>query len=270
MKLERVSILVRKELLELRRSPATLAPAAIMSAAALAVAFCITIVIPAITGDRLSADRDLLGPVERALDHVPAMRDLPREAATQSFFFQQFLVLFILVPVSGAMSLAAHSVVGEKQGRSLEPLLATPITTLELLLGKVVASLLPALAVEALALAVYFVGIWSLAAPGVLGVLASARTLLIVVVLGPLAALVALQLAVMVSSRVNDPRGAQQIGVVVILPVIGVLVAQITGLLWLTTELILLVSVLLLAGWGGLMAVAVRLFARETILTRWK
>ena len=45
-------------------------------------------------------------------------------------------------------------------------------------------------------------------------------------VLGPLAALAALQLAVCVSSRVNDARSAQQIGALIILPISGLLIAQ--------------------------------------------
>ena len=64
------------------------------------------------------------------------------------FLFQQFLILFLLTPVTGAMSLAAHAVVGEKQNRTLEPLLATPITTLELLVAKVLGALLPALGIS--------------------------------------------------------------------------------------------------------------------------
>ena len=63
------------------------------------------------------------------------------------------------------MSVAAYSVVGEKQARTLEPLLATPITTFELLSAKVLASLLPALALTALMFAVYVLGIAVLGKP---------------------------------------------------------------------------------------------------------
>ena len=59
----------------------------------------------------------------------------------QLFLFQQFLMLFLLTPITGAMALAAHAIVGEKQARTLEPLLATPITTFELLAAKVLGAL---------------------------------------------------------------------------------------------------------------------------------
>jgi hypothetical protein len=92
----------------------------------------------------------------------------------------------------------------------------------------------------------------------------------VALLVGPLAALVALQLAVMTSFRVNDPRTAQQLGVLVILPLVGVFVAQFAGLFWLTTPLILLVAAALFVLWLGLVAASVVLFDRERILTRWK
>jgi ABC-2 type transport system permease protein len=91
-----------------------------------------------------------------------------------------------------------------------------------------------------------------------------------VFVLGPLAALAALQLAVCVSSRVNDARTAQQIGVLVILPVSGLLIGQLFGSLQLTGQLILMIAAASLVINAGLMWLGIVLFDRETILTRWK
>ena len=95
------------------------------------------------------------------------------------------------------------------------------------------------------------------------------RTLLLTVDIAPLAALVSLQFAVIVSSRVNDPRTAQQFGVLIILPLTAVLVAQFSGSLSLTNGAIVLVGLVLLSAWILLLAISVVLFQRETILTRW-
>jgi ABC-2 type transport system permease protein len=168
------------------------------------------------------------------------------------------------------MALASHSVIGEKQSRALEPLLATPVTTTELLLSKVLAAALPALALEVIAFALYLAGIRLLAAPGVFGVLVSPRTFLVVLLLGPLATLIALQLAVIASSRAGDPRTAQQIGTIVILPIVGILVAQGIGLFWLTVPVILIAAGALFAAWVVLLLFGAAVFDRERILTRWK
>ena len=58
---------------------------------------------------------------------IGAPADLSDDARVQLFLFQQFLLVFLLMPITGAMSLASHAVIGEKQARTLEPLLATPL-----------------------------------------------------------------------------------------------------------------------------------------------
>jgi ABC-2 type transport system permease protein len=62
----------------------------------------------------------------------------------QVFMVSQFMMMFMLIPVAIPVTMAAYSVVGEKTTRSLEPLLATPITTAELLIGKCLAPVIPA------------------------------------------------------------------------------------------------------------------------------
>ena len=66
--------------------------------------------------------------------------------------------------------------------------------------------------------------------------------LAIVFLVGPLASLLSLQLAVCVSSRVNDARSAQQIGALVILPIAGLLIAQVAGVVVLTAWLALAIA----------------------------
>ena len=73
-----------------------------------------------------------------------------------------------------------------------------------------------------------------------------------------------------ISSRVNDPRTAQQFGVLIIIPLTAVLIAQFTGSLWLSTAMLLAGGAGLLGAWVLLTAASVVLFDRETILTRWK
>jgi ABC-2 type transport system permease protein len=149
-------------------------------------------------------------------------------------------------------------------------LLATPITTLELLAGKVLGALIPALGLSAATYIFYIVIAALFAEPGVYRVLLTPRSLAVVFGLGPLASLAALQLAVCVSSRVNDARSAQQIGALVILPIGALLVAQVVGTLVLSIPVVLAIAAGLLALNVVVMAIAVALFDRESILTRWR
>ncbi len=235
-----------------------------------ALPFFVAIVGPRLSGHALSADTDLLRSVTSASSELPGVYQLSDEGAVQAFIFSRFLVMTLLVPVTGAITFAGHSLVGEKLGRSLEPLLATPITTAELMLAKVIGALLPSLAIMALTVGVYLTGVGIFAEPGVLRTLLSPKTALLVLSLGPLTSAVALQVGVIVSARVNDPRTAQQFGALFILPLTGLFMAQMSGAFVLSLGLGLLISLGLVIVWVLLLLFGIAIFQRETILTRWK
>ena len=265
----RILALLDKDLADLRQNPSLFVPAALTGIFSILLPFIIAIVIPAVTGERLSDSSDFELVVE-TYNNQPALRELEPEAVIQAWIFQHFLVLLVLTPIAGAMSVAAYSIIGEKQARTLEPLLATPITTFELLAAKVLGAFVPALMLSLACFCLYVGGVLAFAEPGTYRALFTASSLGVVFLLGPLSSLVALELAVCVSSRVNDARSAQQIGALVILPVAGLLVVQLTGSLVLTVPLIIAISLILFGVSAALMLLGIKLFDREAILTRWK
>ena len=134
----------------------------------------------------------------------------------------QFMLLFMLIPVAIPGVIAAYSIVGEKTTRSLEPLLATPITTIELLVGKCLAAVIPAIITTYGAYAIFTLGASILVTNRrLLSAFFEPRWLIAILVVGPLLAILATTFALMVSSRVNDPRVAEQISMVIIIPVLG-------------------------------------------------
>ena len=211
------------------------------------------------------------------------MQDIPVEMDTfcppelegdecfQVYMVSQFMIMFMILPLAIPASIASYSVVGEKKARSLEPLLATPIKTIELLAGKGLSALLPAVLATYLAFAVFVVGT-RLLIPNDLffSAVVDARWLLAVIVVGPLLALMAVSFSVMVSSRVNEPRVAEQISMIMILPLMAILFAQIAGLFVIDSRLVIVFAVLLVVLDAILAYMAVRVFQREAILTRWK
>jgi ABC-2 type transport system permease protein len=261
--------LLRKELADERQNLSLFVPSLIVAVVAILLPVFVAIIVPSATGERLSDSSDFEIAIELYRSQ-PGTRALDPEAAIQAYLFQFFAVMLVLIPVTSSMSLAAYSVVGEKQARTLEPLLVTPITTFELLGAKVLGAFIPSIALTAVSYIVYVLVTIIFARSGVAGILLGARSIGTVFVLGPLAALAALQMAVCVSSRVNDARTAQQIGVLVILPIPGLLVGQLFGALTLSVPVIAMIALGLLVINAGLMRLAIALFDRETILTRWK
>jgi ABC-2 type transport system permease protein len=187
-----------------------------------------------------------------------------------AFAVQQFLAFFLLMPAYIPLAIATYSIIGEKQARSLEPVLAAPIRTSELLAGKALAALLPGVAAGWLTYVVFITLASVVYGPHLFLVVSDPSWLAGVFVLGPAVGLISVVAGVIVGARVNDPRVAQQIGGVVIVPIIAVTLLQATGTLLVgASGYLLLAAIVTVIGLAGL-RLGVRLFEREAILTRWK
>jgi ABC-2 type transport system permease protein len=200
----------------------------------------------------------------------PEWASFSRAELAGAFTVQQFLAFFLLMPAYIPLSIATFSIIGEKQARSLEPVLAAPIRTVELLAGKAIAALVPGVAAGWMTYLV-FVSLATLVyGPHLIGVVTDPSWLAGVLLLGPAVGLLSVVAGVIVSSRVNDPRVAQQIGGVVIVPIIAVTLLQATGTLLVgASGYLVLTAIVLVVSLVGL-RIGVALFDREAILTRWR
>jgi ABC-2 type transport system permease protein len=189
----------------------------------------------------------------------------------QVFIVSQFMIMFMIIPLAIPASISSYSIVGEKVNRSLEPLLATPITTAELLIGKSLAAIIPALAATWIGFSIFILGSWIIISnPDIIASFLDGRWLIAIFIIGPLMALSAVSFSIIVSSRVNDPRIAEQVSMIIILPVLAAFFGQMSGIITLNINF-MLVSVLLLGLVDAVLVfLSVRLFQRETIITRWK
>ncbi len=266
----RVFAIARKDARELLRNPGAIVPAILMVLGSLFPAFLVIVIVPRLTGRRLDESAEFAEQAANAVGMMPELAQLSGEALIQAFVFQQFSLLLLLVPIVSATALATHTVIGEKQSRALEPLLATPISTLELLAAKVMTPFLIALALTWAAVGLYLAGAIAFGEPGVWRAVVGVRFLIMFALLGPLAELASLLVSVMVSSRAADPRSAQQLTALLILPVTAVFIAQLMGVLIVGPGALLLGSLGCAVLNAVLLWMGVRVFQRESILTRWK
>ena len=200
----------------------------------------------------------------------PDWASLTSRELTGAFTVQQFLPYFLLMPAYVPLAIATFSIIGEKQSRSLEAVLATPIRTEELLAGKSIASLAPGAATGWLTYAVFVVLASVAYGPALFRIVTDGSWLVGVFLLGPAIGLTSTVAGVIVSSRVSDPRVGQQIGGVIIVPLVAVGILQATGTILVGAEgYLVLAAIVLVVGLVGLRIGAV-LFGREQILTQWK
>jgi len=184
---------------------------------------------------------------------------------------QQFSLMLLMLPQLLPAVLAAQSVVGEKMRRTLEPLLATPISTTELLAGKIMGAVLPALIATWGAALIFAIGTVRIGVtPAVAAAILRPGWVLAILISSPLLSVIAVGLAVLISARVSDPRAAQQLSALLVLPLVGALAGQSMGLLGSSMTFGIGLDLVLAPLAVGVLALAVRVFEREAILTRWK
>ena len=185
-------------------------------------------------------------------------------------YLNAFLFFFMIYTGALPASIASYSMVGEKVERSLEPLLATPATDTEILLGKGLAALLPPLAAMWAGM-ITLMALCDAFTHGTLGYLYFPNWMAAVTVLGaaPLLALLAVQYAVLCSARVTEVRTAQQLGALAAIPGAVLYISLVAGVFSLSfTSLAVICGVLAVAD-VGLFLAARATFHREEILTRW-
>lgn len=188
----------------------------------------------------------------------------------QVYFLSLFMFMFMIIPVAIPVTIAAYSIVGEKTTHSLEPLLATPITTSELLVGKALAAMTPAILATWASYIIFLIGTRLLVSDAVFNQILDPMWMLAVFIVGPLLALMSVCASLMISSRASEPRVAEQLSALILLPLILLVIGQSLGLILIDRQVILLMALIVAALDLVLVIITVQLFERETILTRWK
>ncbi len=255
-------IILQKEWLELR-SERTLWMTILIPPVLLTILPVITVYLIGVTPDEDTAQ---LG----AVIADPSLAGLSEMEVGQAVMGKQFGFMFLLMPLLVPSVIASYSIVGEKMRRTLEPLLAAPVKTWELLLGKCLASLVPALIISWGAALIFVLTLRLVVlSDQVYQVILGGGWWVLLLLGSPSLALLMVAATVAISGRVNDPRTAQQVAAVVVVPILALFVAQLLGVVILTPLLAFIASVALAFLAALAFAGAIALFDRENILTRW-
>lgn len=180
-----------------------------------------------------------------------------------------FAPLFLIIPMMVASVIAADSFVGERERKTLEALLHTPLNDGQLLFGKLMAPWLAAQAVSLLSFLIYSVAVNAVSYP-VIGRIFFPNGLWFILVLWvvPAAAGLGLGVTVLLSSRVNTFQEAYQAGGLVVVPIVGLVLAQVSGVVFLSTGLAFGLGLLLWLLDAAILALGRGTFNREDLLTR--
>jgi ABC-type multidrug transport system permease subunit len=177
--------------------------------------------------------------------------------------------MFLIMPLMVSSVLAADSFAGEKERKTLEALLYTPTTDRELFTAKLLGAWSAANAVALFSFVVYAImanvagwkSIQHIFFPNWMW-------MALVVWVTPAVAGLGLVVMVFVSARAQGFQDAYQTGGLVVLPVLALMIGQISGVMYFSLDLVLIVGLVIWLIDAGLLWFASKSFRRGELMTK--
>ncbi|MCR2784298.1 MULTISPECIES: ABC transporter permease subunit [unclassified Microbacterium] len=264
----RVWAVIRKDWLEISRDKQVIAPLVIIP-----LLFAAVIPSAVLLLGNTSVPTSTIGGLQSFIGNLPPGIVPAGFSAEQTVAYAVIVYFmapfFLLIPVMIASITASSSLVGEKERRTIEGLLYSPLSTRELVLAKVLGSVIPAVVLTWVAFLLYATIVNTLGAPMMGGVFFPTWTwAVIVVILVPLVGFLATSLIVAVSAHSSTMQGAQGTAMFVVLPILALVIGQSTGLMLFDVTVALITAAVLLVVDVVAFVLVVARFDRERIVTR--
>lgn len=168
--------------------------------------------------------------------------------AIQDVIFNSVLpIFFLMIPIMTASVMAASSFIGEKEKRTLETLLYSPLSIREIFQAKVYASFLVSMVVTYLSFVLMLVVVeLELFLIGGVTILPGISWIAVLFLVVPAITLISITLIVKGSAKSKSMEEAQQKSVFLILPLVALMIGQFTGFLLISAWMVFVVGAVLL------------------------
>lgn len=272
MRLNRVMLVFKKDWLEIKRNREVLLPIIIIP-----LLFSIGIPLIIIVGTMVApespssmADLESLARSLPEHERNKVLQMTVQQAAVYIITLYMFAPFFLIIPVMASSVIASDSFAGEKERRTIEALLATPISDSELFLGKVLVSFIPSFMVTIISFITYsiLVDVLSFSIFNGRLLLPNLIWIMLIFCLSPAIAFTSICLTVLVSARVKGFREAQQISGLLLLPIMVLMFGQISGVVMFGPIVIGVLTVFFTLIDYVILRLSVRAFRREEVLSK--
>jgi ABC-2 type transport system permease protein len=273
MNVRTIFAIVRKDLKVVSQNKGVMLPIIIAPLIMFGILPWLVLVMPSLFNNISSSGIGVEG-IQALIQRMPeALQQEMANYTPDQFFFIYLLVyvmapLFMVVPLMVSIVIAADSFAGEKERKTMEALLYTPTTDQELFIAKLLSGWLAAIAV-AFAGFVMYVVMANASAWSFMQRIFFPNTMWLVLILWVVPALPGLGLGVMVlvSARAQGFQDAYQIGNLIVLPVVLLVVGQVSGVVSFSLMLVFLLGLVVWLLDGLLIWLGSRSFRRNRLLT---
>ena len=216
-----------------------------------------------------------LGDMQALMKNLPAAVQMIFNGLKLEQMFVLYMTAFLLAPLFLIMPLifssvvGADSFVGERERKTLEALLYSPTTDVELFLGKVLASVLPAILLSWLTYLVYIIMV-NVGSYDLFGRIWFPLPTWwpMMFWLTPAFAVLGISATVMISARVKTFMEAYQLSASLVVLVLALVIGQVTGVLILGVGTVLLIGSLIWIVDAILIYISVRNFKRSRLIAQ--
>ncbi len=181
----------------------------------------------------------------------------------------QSMLFFLLTPLILPTTIAAYTVIGEREQGTLEPVLTTPATDRELLVGKALAATVPAVLLAWLLFGIFVIVVRIGATQAIVERVWRPEQFAAEGLLSPVLAGFAIWVGMAISVRSTDIRVAQQLSGLVTIPFVGAAALVSYGVITPSVGTYVVMTFVMggidAAGWRA----TTRMFDRERLLTRY-
>jgi len=245
MNRKQIRTIVKKELKELKNDKAVIA---------------VMIVVPLVLLVAMPLVVLLLGMDERAMQQlVPSLKVVitnmvnyapttisPEKLPIYAIYRYLLPPLMLLIPVMISNMIASNGFIGEKEKRTIEALLYTPISKRTLIMGKTLAALVPAILITWLFSIIYSI-IANVAGHFLLNQLLfpNIEWLLMILFVVPAITFLSIVLVILISQRMKTSKSAQAVSMFLVLPIMGMVITQAIGAIFIDAWMLLLIFIIL-------------------------
>ena len=269
VRLRYAALVFRKDWVEFRRNRQVLVPSIIVPII-FAVILPIVALLPALSISTQAPSIGLIGVLTSYPESVKA--EIAAMTGQQAIIYlislYLFAPIFLIIPIMASSVIASDSFAGEKERRTIEALLATPLSESEMLLGKMLVAFIPAVIVTVASFFTYS-AILDYLTVGIFNgrlILPNAIWSLMIFGLSPALAFADIGLTVLISTRAKGVREAQQISAILLVPIIAAVLEQTSGASALDWNLLATLTGLLVAADFIIFMASIKIFGRDKIL----
>jgi len=264
--------IAKKDLLEVRQNKAAWMPMVIVPIVFIVLFPLLIIVLPQLSGpaaEQMINDPDMAMMFER----LPAviMNKVAGLDAMQSIVVMMlgyfFAPMFLIFPLMFSTTVAAESFAGERERKTMEALLYTPASNAELFFGKMLAGLIPALLISWLSFLLYAVVLNAAGWPIFGYIWFPLETWYpLIFWVTPALAVMGVGMTVLISSKVQTFMGAYQASASLVIVVVGLMLGQFAGVVYLSVGVGMLIGLLAWIIAGVMVFVSFQNFNRANLL----